>query len=230
MGPLDNIKIFCATIVGPGVVVTPFVVLGRLSRPPLKKSSWGHPWGHQTLEFGIKVLARIRCSSLLTTNCDLSRPFDHKTAIVKPLSSYRHIVVVTSVPSSIDGGSRGTGQRPNKARLWQATRTMAHAVSSWLGWTPPEGSPCRETLERCFPDALPGDVVVRRSARLLNRFGFTPKNTLYGQSICPDEINNEKGDHTRIPADCACPPTSVGRTCMPMLHRRPRDTHVRALG
>ena len=71
---------------------------------------------------------------------------------------------------------------------------MAHTVSSWLGWTPPSGSPGRNTLERCFPDALPGDVVVRRTAGLLDQFEFTPENTLYGQSICPDEINNEKGD------------------------------------
>ena len=49
-----------------------------------------------------------------------------------------------------------------------------------------------------FPDALPGDVVVRRSARLPNRFRFMPENTLYGQSVCPDEINNEKGDRLRM--------------------------------
>lgn len=29
---------------------------------------------------------------------------------------------------------------------------------------------------------------------MVEQFGFTPENTLFGTCICPDEINNEKGD------------------------------------
>ena len=32
-------------------------------------------------------------------------------------------------------------------------------------------------------------------------FGLTPQNTIYGQSICPDEINNEKGDLASMMGD-----------------------------
>ena len=33
------------------------------------------------------------------------------------------------------------------------------------------------------------------------RSGLTAENTIYGQSICPDEINNEKGDLATLMAD-----------------------------
>ncbi len=33
-----------------------------------------------------------------------------------------------------------------------------------------------------------------RSSKILENLGFTPENTLFGSSICPDEINNELGD------------------------------------
>jgi len=66
---------------------------------------------------------------------------------------------------------------------------------SWLNWAPAKGTTCFDTLHRCFPGALPGDAIRARSAEILEeRFGMDPDNTLYGQSICPDEINNEDGD------------------------------------
>jgi len=64
-----------------------------------------------------------------------------------------------------------------------------------MNWAPAKGTPCFDTLHRCFPGALPGDVIKSRSSALLReKFGMDPDNTLYGQSICPDEINNEDGD------------------------------------
>ena len=68
------------------------------------------------------------------------------------------------------------------------------AVFSWLTWAPAPGTKCFETLHRCFPGALPGTAMVRRTASALSSIGITPENAIYGQSICPDEINNEKGD------------------------------------
>ena len=68
-------------------------------------------------------------------------------------------------------------------------------VFSWLSWAPPVGSPCKSALDRCYPGALPGQVILKRTAGALKtRYGMDPQNTIYGQSICPDEINNEKGD------------------------------------
>ena len=77
-----------------------------------------------------------------------------------------------------------------------------HHFFAWVKWSPPIGSPCADTLHRCFPGALPGPAVLRRSAAALtDGFGFSPENTIYGQSICPDEINNEKGDLASIMSD-----------------------------
>ena len=72
---------------------------------------------------------------------------------------------------------------------------MATAVFNWLNTTPKPGHPCYETMQESFPGALPGFAVLKRSTSvLLEKYGMDPDNTLFGQSICPDEINNEKGD------------------------------------
>merc|ERR1719401_1224618 len=43
---------------------------------------------------------------------------------------------------------------------------------------------------------MPGLAVHARMRAALESepYNFTPENTLFGTSICPDEINNEKGD------------------------------------
>lgn len=49
---------------------------------------------------------------------------------------------------------------------------------------------------------MPGSVVTKRTSTVLSdRFGMSKENTLYGQSICPDEINNEKGDLSYLMID-----------------------------
>lgn len=65
---------------------------------------------------------------------------------------------------------------------------------AWLGWSPVPQSPCFKTLHDCFPGSLPGPAVLARVKASLFPLGMDGDNTLYGQSICPDEINNEKGD------------------------------------
>jgi len=68
-------------------------------------------------------------------------------------------------------------------------------IFAWLKWAPAPSSPCARTLNRCFPGAMPGTAVLKRSSAILKeRFDFRPDNTIYGQSICPDEINNEADD------------------------------------
>jgi len=66
-------------------------------------------------------------------------------------------------------------------------------VFAWLGWSPEPGSPCWRSLHSNFPGALPGHAILNKSCEVLVAQGFTPDNTLFGQSICPDEINNQKG-------------------------------------
>ena len=59
--------------------------------------------------------------------------------------------------------------------------------------SPPASTPCGATLRRCFPGALPSSALHESVAAILEAEGLTPENTLYGQSICSDEINNEVG-------------------------------------
>ena len=63
-----------------------------------------------------------------------------------------------------------------------------------MRWSPQPDTKVYDTLHRCFPGALPGDALLRRTVGVLELHGVRTGNTIYGQSICPDEINNEPGD------------------------------------
>jgi len=80
---------------------------------------------------------------------------------------------------------------------------LSHRVFSWLGWSPRVNTPCYNSLHKWFPTALPGISVHERIRVALedSDLGFTPKNTIFGTSICPDEINNQKGDMADIMKD-----------------------------
>jgi len=82
------------------------------------------------------------------------------------------------------------------ARAKDAEGRAQHQFFAWLNWAPPLDSPCYNTLHRYFPGAIPGQALHARTAKILteDKIGCTPENTLFGCSICPDEINNEKGD------------------------------------
>ena len=68
-------------------------------------------------------------------------------------------------------------------------------VFGWLSSSPKIGTPCKMSLDKHFPGSLPGSAVKSKTASILyEKYGCVAKNTLYGQSICSDEINNEKGD------------------------------------
>ena len=48
-------------------------------------------------------------------------------------------------------------------------------------------------MHALFPGALPSRAVLHRSAELLHaKLGATPSNTIYADSVCPDEINHEE--------------------------------------
>jgi hypothetical protein len=48
-----------------------------------------------------------------------------------------------------------------------------------------------EALEKFFPKALPTSVVATKVQSSLSKRKFTRTNTLFGTSVCPDEINNK---------------------------------------
>lgn len=49
-----------------------------------------------------------------------------------------------------------------------------------------------DTQDILFPTAMLSSDVDRTVARVLTQRGFTPANTLFGHSVCSDEINNRK--------------------------------------
>lgn len=49
-----------------------------------------------------------------------------------------------------------------------------------------------------FPLAQDGYAIHTRTEKALAKYGVDPENTLFAQSICPDEINHENGDITNI--------------------------------
>eukprot|EP01032_Pedospumella_encystans_P013319 gene13319-15341_t len=53
-------------------------------------------------------------------------------------------------------------------------------------------------VKRHFPLAQCGTDILLRADLLLMEHGCTGENTLYAQSICPDEINHESGDITEL--------------------------------
>jgi len=67
-------------------------------------------------------------------------------------------------------------------------------VFSWLRWSPRVNSPCGKALGKYFPGALPVTPVVRRTVEVLHAFdtSICKDSVIYGESICPDEINHDK--------------------------------------
>ena len=49
-----------------------------------------------------------------------------------------------------------------------------------------------------FPGAISSSRTLAKVASIIEQHGFTDDNTLYAQSICPDEINHETGDITEL--------------------------------
>jgi len=80
---------------------------------------------------------------------------------------------------------------PTKSSSGGAQQRVFH----WLSWSPSLKSPCYNSLQRHFPKALPGLAIHARVRAALQGegLGLTPANTLCCTSICPDEINSEKG-------------------------------------
>lgn len=53
-------------------------------------------------------------------------------------------------------------------------------------------------VKKHFPGAKCGTDILAKADEVLLKLGCTAENTLYAQSICPDEINHESGDITEL--------------------------------
>lgn len=94
----------------------------------------------------------------------------------------------------LEAGARDRGLPvPQVPPKYDPLVTGDSAVSMWLGISPPSSSPVFDTLQRCFPGAMTGKWCKERIVAMVRPLGLTADSTLYGQSICPDEINNDKG-------------------------------------
>ena len=49
-----------------------------------------------------------------------------------------------------------------------------------------------------FPGAMSSSDVLKAYKQVTEKRGYTPENTLYAQSVCPDEVNHEEGDITNL--------------------------------
>lgn len=67
-------------------------------------------------------------------------------------------------------------------------------VFPWMGWSPEVETKLYKTLQTEFPGAIPGTALHERTKQVLGMFGLNSQNTIFGTSICSDEINNMKGD------------------------------------
>merc|ERR1719277_479388 len=76
--------------------------------------------------------------------------------------------------------------------LMASSNPPGSQMYNMTGWTPDVTSPCYESIYRWFPKAMPATPVFERSKLFINRLGMAPGNTLFGSSLCPDEINNKK--------------------------------------
>lgn len=56
---------------------------------------------------------------------------------------------------------------------------------------PPKLQKFKEAVEKYFPEALPTSDVAKKVQAALSQRKFTRVNTLFGTSVCPDEINNK---------------------------------------
>jgi len=58
-----------------------------------------------------------------------------------------------------------------------------------------------KTVTEAFPGAMKGQAVMSRALRAMRRYGVRQSNTIYGQSICSDEINGDKGHLSTLLTD-----------------------------
>ena len=61
-----------------------------------------------------------------------------------------------------------------------------------------EGETAVDVARSFFPGAIGSEDTLKRVAKAIEKRGFNDDNTLFAQSVCPDEINHEEGDITNL--------------------------------
>ena len=99
------------------------------------------------------------------------------------------------MPQIDNSNRRLAAERLSAAVRSAHTESEEHldTVFSWLQWSAPRESAIHEKMTKHFRGAMPGTALTTLSAVALREYGFTPDNTIYAQSVCPDEINYIKG-------------------------------------
>ena len=57
---------------------------------------------------------------------------------------------------------------------------------------------CIKAVHKYFPGSMSSANVLNKVIQVLEKIGCTSSNTLFGQSVCPDEINHDDGDITDL--------------------------------
>lgn len=73
-----------------------------------------------------------------------------------------------------------------------------HKTFEWMEWAPPADSQLQANLDSYFPHALPDGAVIPSIRRFLKPLGILPENTIYGESVCSDEINHKRESLTAL--------------------------------
>jgi len=107
-----------------------------------------------------------------------------------------HVVDTLQVlPTLLQNPKADIGAMGSKKALANARKVTAEAqVFARLGCMPAINTPSWKALDDNFRGAIPGTALFHIVKSLThNQFGMTPANTLYADSLCPDEINHENG-------------------------------------
>lgn len=78
--------------------------------------------------------------------------------------------------------------------LAEELATKGSIDSDTVSKTLVEKNEVHETITKYFPKAMPAKEILEKVKPVLAKYGFTDDNTLYAQSVCPDEINHQEGD------------------------------------
>lgn len=103
-------------------------------------------------------------------------------AVIDPAERFIH-------PSAFEGAAQALSDAFQNDQLVSAEDAYKQLIK------------CEEAIAtalKYLPGAKDSKVILRQAQKVLEELGMNGENTLYGQSICPDEINHEKGDITDL--------------------------------
>lgn len=110
-----------------------------------------------------------------------------QTAAFAPSLSTNH---ATRLPAAADDEVVDAGTRD--ARIMAPLSAVLASLSPLGGATPAlaDGGSFESSMQKHFPGSLSNSALALRVAASLRERGYTPTNTLFGSSLCSDEIND----------------------------------------